>query len=410
MFDFLTAQGRRDRFAERAMKRLGDLGWSHPMHYDAELFVLNLGGPAGRISLGDMFQNWSTFPRHDQADALDQALAFVFELGPPPPLDEARGMLVPTIRPRKLTEAMTLEPQDSGAALDGAWRPLGEHLAILVAINRPHSLMVVDAPILKGWGLSFDEALAVATANLRAQKPPVFERQEDGFYVSISEDRNELAWLLTPDIYTALALDGDPVVIPAAREELVIAGSNDIIALDTMARLTPLMLDKHTRPISFAPLVLLDGEWRPFVAVEGHYPVEALSAYQQAHDYEQQLPLILSRLRRLGRPEAVGQFSMFAADGVLQTLVLWTEPSGLLPRADFVVLHTGVGPTLVRSWQDVEAAIGGLPLEARTASPYHVVNGWPDAATLQKIAAAPEPAWAKERGIGVAHGRITMFG
>lgn len=411
LFDSFTAQGRRDAFAKRAIGRLAEMGWPHPVAYDADAFVLDLGGEAGEVSLGAIFQDWSRYPRREQAAALDQALAFVFDLEPPPGFDEARPLLVPTVRGRAVTEAMLCEPSDDPQKTVGdAWRPFGEHLAIGVAVDRPNSLLFVNASVLQDWGCSFDQALEIALANLRGREPPVFERHELGFHVSDAKDFNAIARLLTPEVFASIPLRGAPVVVAASRECLMLAGEEDTAAIECMARFTPQFLDRHPRPISFAPMILQEGEWRPYNPPPGLPGAQALHRLQKAHDYEQQLPLILGRLVREGRPEAVGQFLLLPTEDGARSVTLWIEPSCLLPRADMIVLRTGKGATLVRAWEDVEAACGGLPLEPKTASPYHVVTACPDAQAMERIAAAPEPEWAKGRGIGVANGRLTIFG
>lgn len=392
------------------MARLTEMGWPHAITYNPEAFTLNLGGEVGDISLGAIFQDWSSYPQRDQAAALDQAIAFVFDLGPAPGFEEAAPLLIPTIRARSLIEAMDCEPsEDPKTEIGDAWRPFGEHLAICLVVDRPSSFLFVNASILKDWGRSFDEAFDIAMSNLRGRKPPAFERDRTGFYLS-SGDPNAIAHLLTPKVFDSLGLRGAPVVVAASRDGLMVAGSEDLGAVETMARFTSHFLDDHPRPVSFAPMILREGEWAPYAPPPGLPGAQALSVLQKAHDYEQQLPLILGRLARQGRPEEVGPFLLLPLEDGARSVTLWTEATCLLPRADLIVLRTGKAATLVRAWEDVEAACGGLPLEPRTASPYHVATAWPDAEAMAKIAAAPEPEWAKGRGIGVANGRLTVFG
>ena len=410
LFGFLSGKSRQDRFAESVMTRLTQMGWPHPMEYDPARFTLALGGEAGSISLGAIFQDWSSYPRSQQAAALDQAIAFVFDLGPPPPFEEAMDQLIPVLRSRNVTEAMLCEGGDEpDEMLADAWRPFGDHLAILVAVDRPSSLMIADAKVLKGWGRSFNEVFEIAMRNLRAREAPVFERQEGGFYMAASQDRNDIARLLIPEDFASVGVHGRPIAIAAARDRLLVVGEDEPKAVEAMAEFAPMMLDHHSRPISYAPMILQDGQWRAYQPPPELYAARALYPLQQAHDYEQQLPLILGRLHRAGRPEEVAQFSLIPTDDGVRSLALWIAPSCLLPRADLVVLRTGKTATLVRAWADVEAACGLQP-EPRTASPYYVATGWPDATAMEKIAAAPEPAWAKGKGIGVANGRLTMFG
>jgi hypothetical protein len=411
LFDFLRGGAARDKFAERVMVRLAELGWPHSMKYDAKGFAIDLGGEAGTTSLEALFHDWSRYPRREQAAALDDAIAFVFELGPPPSFDEARGLLVPVIRARSLIDVMGAQPLDDPKAnLEGAWRPFADHLAVLVAIDRPHSLTLVNAHTLQEWRRPFEDTLALAVANLRKQEPLRFEPRGDGFYVSDGADFNDIARLLLPDLFAALPLRGAPVVVAAARDCLVVAGAESPTALEAMAEFVVALLDEHARPISYAPMILEGGRWRPFEAPADLAAMRALGKRQQAYDYEQQAPLILERLHRQERPEAIAEFTLFPASDGVCSLALWVEPACLLPRSDFVVIRTGASETLVRAWTDVEAACGGLALEPGTASPYHAVTGWLDEAAMEQLKAAPEPEWTKGKAVGVAEGRLTLFG
>lgn len=378
------------------------------MSFDPATFSLELGGEAGRIALAQMFWDWSRYPRRQQAEALDQAVAFVFELGPRPPYEEAKALLVPIIRGRSRLQAMLSEPsEDPEADMDGAWRPYGDHLVIHVAIDRPHSLTVVNRATLSDWARSFDEVFDVAMANLASKPPPVFEWQGGGFYLSECGDYNDIARLLVPAWFEALELDGAPVVVAGARDCVMIAGADDDQALEAMAQFAAAVVGQHSRPISYAPLILEDGEWRPFPGRPELEATRALRTLQTTHDYEQQLPFVLERLSRQGRPTTVANSTLLPTPEGVRSVALWTECPCLLPRTDLVVVRTGVGPTLLRAWDDVAAACSGLPMEPSTAPPYYVAAAWPDAAALE---AALTPAWAEGIGFGVANGRLTMFG
>lgn len=413
LLDFLSVKGREKRFAERLIARLSEQGWPNPIGFDATNYCLDLGGEAGKVSLVNIFRGWSSYPRGERAAAIDEAVAFVIELGrPPPSFEEAGPDLLPAIRSRVAVQAMFDQPLDEGAAEDaaGAWRPLGDHLAIQVVIDRPHSLSFVTAQILKDWEHSFAEVFELALANLRQKEPLAFERHEGGFYTSVGEDLNHDARLLLPDTFASISLRGAPVVVAASRDCLAVAGADDAEALEAMAMVVTPFLDQHPRPISYAPMILEDGHWRAFQAPTELYAAAALQTHQTVHDYEQQLPLILDRLQRTGRAASVAKILLLPTDQGLRSLALWVEPACLLPRADFIVLKTGASATVVRAWADVEAACGGFPLEPSTASPYHRVTAWPGLIAIEKIEASPEPDWAQGKGVGVSNGRLTLFG
>lgn len=76
------------------------------------------------------------------------------------------------------------------------------------------------------------------------------------------------------------------------------------------------------------------------------------------------------------------------SDRGLDRVALWVGADSLLPQADIIVVRSPVG----------------------TLAPYYRTAGWPSAEAHAQIAAAEEPDWARGRGVGVAAGRLTLFG
>lgn len=410
LFDIFGVKGRRDRFAKRVMDRLREQGWPHAMTYDAGGFTLSLGGEAGVVALHPTFREWSRHPRRADAATLDEAIAYIHDLGPAPPFEAAMAMLRPAIRGRAAIEAVLRDPVEA----DGKWaltsRPLGDHLACHVALDRPSSLTLVDRETLNDWGRTFEDCLEIALANLRASEPLRFEPHELGFLFAVCEDHNEVAHLLTPEVFANLALEGEPVVIAAARNCLLLAGSNDHKALTLMGVFAPRHLAEHGAPLSYAPMVLRDGEWQAFRPSDGPAEIVDLHVWQHLFDYAEQRPMLDISLDRLGVSEEVASLIPFPTDTGLRSLVLWDSPRMLLPQADFTAIKLAKGPVLVRAWNDVKAACGLTPFESRTASPYFLAVEQPSGDVLTRLQAAPEPEWASGRGFGIANGRLTVFG
>jgi hypothetical protein len=97
------------------------------------------------------------------------------------------------------------------------------------------------------------------------------------------------------------------------------------------------------------------------------------------------------------------------SDRALDRVALWVGADSLLPQADVIVVRSPDG-TLARAWADVAAACGGFAAEPDALAPYYRTAGWPSAKAHAQIAAAEAPDWARGRGVGVAAGRLTLFG
>ncbi|HEY9236059.1 MAG TPA: hypothetical protein VIP08_13610 [Phenylobacterium sp.] len=397
--------GGRKRFAKQVFEGVRGQGWPHPLDYDEKRFRFDLG-VLGDVDLEPLFQHWSDARGATRQTAIDHAVSFVLEAGADPSWEACKDLLVPLVRaaaPAQL--AACYEPSKAGA-----WRRLTEHLVIRVGIDRPHSLAGVEPDRLADWGRSFPEVLEAALANLRQREPLAFERDEDGFYVSAGTDYNDVSRMLVPETFNGLDLRGAPVAIAVTRDMLLVAGADDPDALEAMAAAARGVLQRHGPAVSAVPLILVDGEWKAFEDTTGSASLQVLAALQKAEIHEQEQPLVAERLAREGRPTAVANLTLLPEGDTLSSIALWTEPNSLIPRADYVVIRTGSSETLARAWGDVEQAIGVLPREPNTVAAFHVAGGWPEGDALDRLAASPTPAWAEGRGVGVANGRLTLFG
>lgn len=410
LFDILGGKGRRDSFAKRVMERLREQGWLQPISYDPEGFTLWLGEPAGVVALHRIFHDWSKHPRRAEAATFDEAIAFIHDLGPPPPFETAAPMLRPAIRGRAVVEAVLRDPTNADGTSVPTSQALGEHLTCHVALDRPSSLTLVDGEALKAWGRTFEECLEIALSNLRASNPVRFERHELGFLFAICEDHNEAARLMTPEVFTGLELEGDPVVVAAARNCVLVAGAKDIKALTLIGGFAPNYLEDHGWPLSYAPMILREGQWRGFRPSHGPVEIADLHVRQRLFDYAEQRPMLDISLENRGVSEDVAELTLFPTENGLVSLVLWSAARMLLPEADFAVIRLDKGHVVVRAWGDVAAACGLAPFESSTAAPYFLAAAWPDGEALARLEVAPEPEWARGRGLGIANGRLTVFG
>jgi hypothetical protein len=213
LFDFLRGGSKEDRFASAVMKRLRERGWPHPLKYDRLKFEIDIGGDENPIYLGNIFRDWLKFPKAERPGQLDNAVAFVFEIGADDSWNAVSGKLLPLVRSRLLIESEM-----------GPSKVLAASLSSVLAIDRESSIATVSDGSLMEWGLTFDEAFVIAMDNLRSRSVSQFEKQDGGFYLSIFGDWHDASRMLLPDLFEGLDLLGDPVAIAIVREGVVVAG------------------------------------------------------------------------------------------------------------------------------------------------------------------------------------------
>jgi len=399
MFGFFESG--RKRFARQVVDGVRAQGWTGRLDHDEGGFRLDLGTSAP-VELEPLFEHWSNARGVSRQAALDHAVSFVLEAGADPSWEACKDLIVPLVRAADRLNACY------GASNQSASRPFHGGLAILVGVDRPHSLTIVTPDHLSAWERSFAEVLDVAMTNLRQREPLAFERDEGGFFVSAGDDYNDVSRLLVPEALEALNLKGSPVAIAVTRDLLLVSGSEEPEGLSAMAVYARMVFERHGPPVSLTPLIFADGVWQAYEATDPAF--RTLAALQAASLYEQEHAWLAGRLQRDGRSAAIAGLTLLPEDDELASVALWTEPESLIPRADYVVVRSGASETLARAWSDVEAAVGALPREPNTVGSFYLADGWPSADALDRLAAAPTPEWAEGRGVGVANGRLTLFG
>ena len=409
LFDIFRGKGARDRFGKRAVKRLVELGWTQALRFDPATFTIELGPDAGTAELENIFKKWSRVPKRDQGTALDQALAFAFELGPNPTFEDAAPMLLPIVRSRLRMMALPLHAAKPAEPNGSAMLNIGDHIAVFPAVDRPHSLAHVTAATLADWGRSLDEVMALARENLAKLPTPAFEVLDEGVLISNFGDYHDASRLLRPELFKALNLKGDPVVVAVSPETLLVAGSQDITGLTNLGSLAPGALADAVRPISWVPVILRNGDWTMFQS--DLIPIRNLYALQKLHDYGQHWHHLADGLEVNGLLIKVEEYCLVEDDNhLLLGLTQWERPGTILPQADLIILSDEIEGNIVRYWEDVAIAYGGFVIELHGTTSYAYAGDWPDAEATTKIRAAKCPPWLEGKAVSMVNGRLTAFG
>lgn len=399
IFDFLGWRASPDAFAKRLIAKLQAKGWSETIRYDSETFALHLRED-GVTNLSRMYRDWLTYPVSARDKALDQVVAHVFESV----VDEERDQdfsdvapkLLPLVRNRSHTFNMRLDKDRPAEFLAGGIQPLAEHLCVLVAVDQPASIAPVTEQQLQLWGKSFEEILDVAVSNLRAKSTSNFERQDDGFFLSRWDDQYDASRLLLPELFQQLPLVGAPVAIVVSRRCIAVAGADDTLALNAMARFVNDVLLAETRAIAYAPLTLHGDRWLPFEPTTLELAaIRSLNVQQRVWDYAEQGSVLEDAARASGTDIFAVPLVMFEDDGVLLTWTSWTEncPS-LLPKASYVGLTDRHGAFAMRAWDDIQAVCGAFSPDLACFPARFRTQDWPGPAAWSRlITDYPSPPW-----------------
>ncbi|MBU1378854.1 MAG: hypothetical protein KKE02_10200 [Alphaproteobacteria bacterium] len=397
LFDFLKGGRPQDRFAEAVMARLKAAGWPHEVTYDRSAFSLTTRAEGDVLHLDKVYRDWLTYPRREQAAQLDRVIAPVFEARIVESFEDAAPRLLPIVRSLTDLQAVALDADNPSTEVWQPYQRLAGPLAAVLAVDLPNSISFVQHGLLRDWGRTFEELLPRAMDNLVAISPVRFEATDGGFHVSTYEDGYDSSRLLMPELFLALGLKGAPVAVAVTRDHVVVAGGEDVRALQAMAAHVVRAFNAATRPLAWLPLILRDRKWEAF---EGALTPELgairdLFIRQSIWDYGLQTPRLETLFAEQERDVFVAPFEFVVVDRDAFTWTSWTQDvPALLPKAQGLAMTLTDGQDVFRLWSDIEAVCGPFAEDATFHPPRYRPPAWPDGDAVERLRRDfPTPEW-----------------
>src|SRR5262245_17891976 len=286
-----SADPDRDDFAAMILDRLQKAGESADIRYDRDKFRLTVEGEQANIAnLRNLYEEYLQL----SADGRERLVRnyvrswFASRKGLPEDYEDVHPDLLPSVRPRAYIELNLLRMRLQGIK-DAAWpyRTLGEHLAVCLVYDLPESLLQLQQRHLDDWGVTFDDALDHAIANLAQISNHRFVEETPGVWRSPWQDNLDASRLVLTDLIRAHEVEGDPVAFVPNRDALLFAGSDDEEGLVQLAELAAKEFD-HARAISGLAFRLVADEWQPYMPDPDHPAYETfrmLAVRSRGGDY-----------------------------------------------------------------------------------------------------------------------------
>jgi hypothetical protein len=270
-------------------------------------------------------------------------------------------------------------------------KPLVPFVKVLCAIDSEHSMTFATAADLARWGVSDDEALRTASANL-ARMPcqvrcngPVAQVLGPGGYVS--------SWLAAPAALAKIAagIGSSVIAVAATRDQLPLIDAEHPEAAARMLEPTLDHYQSAARQLSPVPYLVSEVGIEPWTPPPGHPArpvVEKTACYLAAVEYGQQQAMLEEHLTAAGEDAHVAKHTLMQSpDCHLWSYATWVKQvtSGLLPRADVLVLvdNDHPGESINVGFDDaLRHASHALHEEAGYDPPRWRHHGWPDDNTL----------------------------
>ncbi|NHZ91681.1 hypothetical protein F2P45_22120 [Massilia sp. CCM 8733] len=372
------------------------LGITETIRYDADAFSLAIGADTSRVlNLHNAYNEYCRAGNDERAGVIAAYAAAFVPRSMPATFAAARQALLPILRNRatpdllRLTQACTNDVgHDAQATL-----PFSEDAVLMLAYDTEHAVQPITASMLKGWGVSIEECLAVALDNLRERTVSRFDEVVPGVFVSAWNDSYDTSRLLFPDIVHQLNLGADPVMMIPTRGRMIATSGVNLAGMLAMTELAQRYVDEEGRQISALMYRFHKGR-----AVQ-HIPEEpvaarlkALQLQSLASDYGGQKQLLDRFHERKGIDIYVASCQLMqAADGSVVTMSVWTEGvATLLPKTSMVVLNRVVADgepvePIAVAWDELMNKTGSLKLLDASYPPRYRTIGFPPGAVLDTL-------------------------
>lgn len=368
--DVLTPS--REKFARKVAAQLRAAGAGDEFEYQADANRLVAKGEKRRVvNLNNPYVDYCEAPFRQRKRVLAQYVSSYVNLlpGTPETWAEAKETLLPRIRDRFHQGEVRLGFQIDGATpLEIPGRDLAGRLRVEMVCDLAQAMGSVTQKMLQTWGVSFDDALAVARDNLWRRSNDAFEQPMPGLFVSPWRDNHDASRLVLHDLIWQLPVSGDHVAIVPTRDMLIVTGSNNEAGLRRMFEMAEAAFGD--RRSNEAGAVRLDGSNWVSLDLPAQHPAHVVArnfdVQVDAMGYNRQKGLLdtLHKKRKEDVFAATLQVFTQPETGRHVSSAVWTNGATiLLPRAELIIFVKDVNPegeadTHIAQWHEAVRRVG----------------------------------------------------
>lgn len=343
---FLRRKPTQEEFAMEIMEALAQGGARNLQNNTVERSI-RVGSSDSTLYLDNAFADYATAKPAERAGVVQRYVSsFLHIKSTPKDFATACSSLMPVVRtPDYYSLSLLLLKADgkNTSKLDYPTKPVAPGLVAGIAYDTEHNIMNMNHATLEDWGASFDEALQIATFNLRDKTGTggIIEIGA-GLYISQWGDSYDSARILLPDILRRLPLNGDPLVFLPNRNQLWVTGRYNSTALKVM--LTDGKASHFDEGHTLSPNlhVHTGGEWELYIPEDEELRRHWLSIRRQRDnfDYSQQKGYLDKFFQRQKLDLFVATCQVYKRqDESLFSRCVWSKGvDSLLPETDFIVL------------------------------------------------------------------------
>ena len=408
LLDRFVGPPSQDQFAKAIMRAFREAGDTRDFEYQADQFRLVVQRPDDEsdkddspseeiLNLHNFYAEHRNLSRAQRKEHLKQVVRGVLQgrIEMPDEFAHAAPDLRPRIWPRSMFAKLELQQRiEGGKGVDVPRYLVGNHLSLGLVYDLPHSMRSISGDDLKGWDISWYEAMETAKGSLSEMEFAV-AKIGDHLYASASGDNYDASRLILTDLIQQMEVRGDHVAMVPNRDTLLVTGSDDEAGLQIMVDLAEKALE-DPRPLGATPLKLVDGEWVDWMPDGGHplrsrfLELERRFYYLEYADQKESLETLYAR-QEIDIFVATCSAVRNEETEEIFTYCVWPEGiKAMLPVCDKVILGAAGQPGRLADWARVRAIAGELLIEDETLYPprFHVAD-FPTPAQLELIGGEP---------------------
>lgn len=334
------------RFARDLMAgaaRGGMPGW----RYVPEEQELHAPGDGGRVSLTNMFLEYSRAPSSGRPALMQKYVAVMVSLASEVPKlwSMAQKCIYPVLRSGRDMAALQIRSRAEATPFPPRVEiPWHGDVVIRIAYDSGPATSPIGYEQLETWGVSIDQALERALLNLRALPKPHWVPIVPGVMRLESEVSYEESLLLREDVVESCDVRGDRIFMPINRGVLLATGSEEEGGIERLLEHARLSFENN--PWSLSPVVVKHSAsgFEPYepqgLASELLRSLQALDIFVAYRDQQDALQKHCESAGIDTFVASVGLMPMNADPNQLRTWATWTEGvSTWLPKVDVLAFN-----------------------------------------------------------------------
>ncbi|MBO0803465.1 MAG: hypothetical protein J2P25_10390 [Nocardiopsaceae bacterium] len=367
-----------DQFAREVIALAREIGGPKVRRLDG--FALRIEWPGGgpvTMNLQNIYAEARQLDGDERAEYLRRAVLGMAPHDRPAEWNVAAPLLLPAVRSVSWSNAASVGAEPGASAPIPFGKPLAPFIKVACAIDFEHSMTFATPEDLAAWGVTDDEALRTATANLARMPmevsragPTAMVRGPDGYASS---------WLAVPAMLSRIpgGFGGSVIALAPTRDLLVLADTDDSEATVRVLDLALEGYQEAPRQLSPVPYLISETGIEPWAPPPGH-PARSAAARAArdlaAAEYGQQTAMLGELFAKTGEDVHVANYMlMHEEDGSSWSWAAWNRQvaNGLLPRADMLIIGDNDDPDAMITvrWEDALRAAGHVLREEPAYDP-----------------------------------------